>query len=184
VAHNEAGVVNAIYKAIKAKYPDVWWFKVVGSPYQMAGVPDVLCCINGMLIGLEAKFQRPGESADHARARATPQQRVEILKINRAGGIAAVVLSVDEALDLISRGMVKREREMMKVKRKYAVEHIAEDAVAVGDFADHRSRTLDPRRVAKVDHATGAVWFKLLTDEPSGPFRLEDYTYTREVVTA
>jgi hypothetical protein len=107
---NEAGVVNAIFKAVAKAYPDSWAFKVVGSPYQMAGVPDLMFCINGYMVALEVKFQRPGESEDVAKAKATAQQRVQIMRINRAGGISAVVLSAKEALDVIARGLEHRER--------------------------------------------------------------------------
>lgn len=102
---NEAKVVDSIHRAIKKRWPQAWWFKVVGSPYQMAGVPDVLVCIEGLLVGIEVKHQRPHESEEAARERATPQQRVQIGKINAAGGIAGVVLSDTEALDLIERGL-------------------------------------------------------------------------------
>lgn len=83
----------------------MWFFKVVGSPYQMSGVPDILVCIEGMLFGLEVKHQKPGESEQHARDRATPGQLVQIMRINRAGGKAGVVISVQEALALIEDGL-------------------------------------------------------------------------------
>jgi len=105
----EAGLVQAIAKAIHTAYPDSWAFKVVGSPYQVAGIPDCLFCIRGLLIGLEVKHRKPGESREHALARATPQQLVQIMRINRAGGVAGVVLSVHEALELIGSGLTERE---------------------------------------------------------------------------
>lgn len=105
---NESGLVGAIQKAVRKHYPDAWVFKVVGNPYQEAGVPDLLVCVDGVLIGLEAKFQRPGESDEHARSRATPQQLVQIDRIRRAGGGADVVLTADEALSVIERVLKER----------------------------------------------------------------------------
>lgn len=97
----ESGLVAAIVKEIRALYPGAWIFKVVGNPYQMSGVPDLLLCVEGLLIGLEVKFQRPGESRESALSRATPGQVAQIHAIRRAGGYADVVLSVDEALVFI-----------------------------------------------------------------------------------
>lgn len=101
----EGRLQRRIIDAIKREHPGSWRFNVVGSPYQMAGVPDILVCVHGLLVGIEVKLPRPGESEQHARDRATAQQRVQIERINRAGGMAGVVLSVDEALDLIGRGL-------------------------------------------------------------------------------
>jgi hypothetical protein len=105
---NETGLVKAIVSAVRAKYPSAFIFNVHGGTYQMAGVPDLLFCIDGLMVGAEAKHQKPGESAEHARGRATAIQRVQIAAINRAGGIAAVVLTPDETLELIERGFEKR----------------------------------------------------------------------------
>ncbi len=105
---NETGLVKAIVRAVKKKYPVAWIMKVHGGPMQMAGIPDLLICVGGLLIGAEAKHQKPGESAEHARGRATPLQRNMIHLINTAGGMAGVVLSPEETLDLIARGLEKR----------------------------------------------------------------------------
>jgi len=102
---NEAGVVDAICRAIKREYPHAWQFKVVGSPWQMSGVPDLLFCVSGLLVGLEVKYQRRGETRAVARQKAEPIQRVQLRRIARAGGIAAVVLSKEEALAMIARAL-------------------------------------------------------------------------------
>ena len=104
-ATNEAGVVRQILKAVKKHYPRAWVMKVHGGPYQMTGVPDLLLCVEGVLIGAEVKFQRPGESRDGAASRATPGQRLQIRNILASGGMAGVVTSADEALQLIERGL-------------------------------------------------------------------------------
>lgn len=106
---NETGLVRAINKAVKKKYPTAWIFKVHGGPMQMAGVPDLIISIDGMLIGAEVKHQKPGESETHSRHRATEIQRAQIQAINRSGGMAGVVISVEETLDLIDRAFVKQK---------------------------------------------------------------------------
>lgn len=97
----ESTLVTAIKRAILKNYPDAWVLKVVGSPQQESGVPDLLVCVQGRLVGLEVKRQRPGESAAYARGRATPIQLAQLARIRAAGGIAGVVLSAEEAMALI-----------------------------------------------------------------------------------
>lgn len=63
-------------------------FKVHGGAFQMAGIPDLIGCIDGRFFGLEVK--RPG-------GRATALQSAILRRIEQAGGIAAVVTSVAEA---------------------------------------------------------------------------------------
>jgi hypothetical protein len=107
---NESKLVEAIVKAVRKKYPEVWSFNVHGGPMQMAGVPDLLFCIEGLLIGAEAKNPGPSESLEHARNRATSLQRMQIRNIIKAGGMAGVVTSVEETLDLIERALEHQRR--------------------------------------------------------------------------
>jgi len=102
---NENGLLLTIVKAVKTKYPHSWVFKVHGGPMQVAGIPDLLILVDGRMIGAEVKFKRPGESEAHARGRATPIQRNQIEKIRAAGGVADVVLSIDETLALIEQAL-------------------------------------------------------------------------------
>lgn len=108
---NEAALVGAIQKAIAKEYPGSWCFKVVGNPYQETGVPDLLVCVDGILMGIEVKHLKPSETREHAMSRVTPVQRVQIQRINRAQGMAGAVVSVEEALALIERGLKHRKRE-------------------------------------------------------------------------
>lgn len=100
---NESVLVKAIQRMVKKTDQSIWVFKVVGNPYQMSGVPDLLLCVNGLLVGMEVKAPRPGESLDHARGRATVQQLAVIDDLHRAGAMAEVVCSVEEAQDLLDR---------------------------------------------------------------------------------
>lgn len=101
MATNEAGVVSAIQRRIVKIYPNAWVFKVVGSPFQMTGVPDLLVVINGLLFAFEVKFQRPGQSRDLAASRASAGQLVQIQRLRRAGAVADVVVSPEEVMALI-----------------------------------------------------------------------------------
>lgn len=102
---NEAQDVKAIVRAVQKKYPDAWVFKVVGNPYQMTGVPDLILSVHGVLIGLEVKHRRPGESIEAAFARATPGQMYQLRKISQSGGYGAVVLGADSALIAIEQAL-------------------------------------------------------------------------------
>ena len=105
---SENGLQAAIVKAVMRRHPSAWVFHPVGGPWQMTGVPDLILCVEGRFIGLEVKFIRPGESRDHAVSRVTPGQRMQIRKINQAGGVAAAVMSVGEALGVIDRALSRR----------------------------------------------------------------------------
>lgn len=106
MARNETALVTQIVTAINRAYPLAWTFKVHGSPMQMIGVPDLLVVVDGLLFAFEVKHRKPGESAEHAYGRATPQQRLQISRLQRAGAIAHVVLSPEEAITHITRTLL------------------------------------------------------------------------------
>lgn len=107
VAHwkNETALVADIVKQIKKEYPAAFVFKAHGGPMQEPGIPDLLLCIMGHFFGLEVKHQKPKESEEHARERATPLQRIQIQRINASGGTGRVVLTPEEALDVIKQAL-------------------------------------------------------------------------------
>ena len=80
----EATLVKAILAELKAQ--GAWARKIHGSAYN-AGLPDVAAVVNGRAVWLEAKV--PGE-------RPTTLQQKTIDAICAAGGIAAVVTSVED----------------------------------------------------------------------------------------
>ena len=104
----ESRLVGRIVKAVRKHYPGAWVFKVHGNPYQPTGIPDLLICIQGILIGAEVKCLGPGESRAAARNRVSPQQRQHLRLINEAGGMAGVVMSIDDTLELIERALAHR----------------------------------------------------------------------------
>lgn len=71
----EANIVAAIVRVAKAAG---WWvMKVHGGPYQMSGVPDLLCVKDGRAVWLEVK--QPGKQP-------TDLQRRRMNEIERVGG--------------------------------------------------------------------------------------------------
>lgn len=83
-------------KKILAKLRDLgaWAVKYHGGPYATNGVPDILGCYRGVFFALEVKA---GEN------KATQLQEAMIKQIHAAGGLAAVVHDVPEALAQIRR---------------------------------------------------------------------------------
>jgi Holliday junction resolvase len=78
----------------------VWYMKVHGGMYQKAGVPDILCCIDGRFVGIEVK--RPGGVI-------SPLQQLNIDDINRQGGIAFVAYSVEDVRQQLNALRVSKE---------------------------------------------------------------------------
>lgn len=107
---NETALVGAIGKDIAKAYPGCWIFKVVGSPYQMRGVPDLIVVVDGLIFGLEVKHVKPHETPIMARRRTTPIQRGQILRINKAGGVATTIVTPHEAVRIIAWGLRERGR--------------------------------------------------------------------------
>ncbi len=98
----ETRVQQAIQKAIK---PRGWFvFKVHGSEYMMAGLPDLIICAEGLFIGLEVKVP---DKRDNTSAR----QDYVHEKIREAGGAAHVVCSPAEAIDLIEATLRLRKQK-------------------------------------------------------------------------
>jgi Holliday junction resolvase len=69
-------------------------FKVHGSEYMMAGLPDLVVCYRGLFIGLEVKMQEGHQSA---------RQIYVESQIRDAGGISLVVRSVRDVLAILAR---------------------------------------------------------------------------------
>lgn len=85
---------RAITKAIVAylRSEGAWPVKIHVSPQQLAGTPDILVCVDGRFVALEVKT---------AKGRVTPLQEKRLEDIRQAGGIAAVVRSVDDVREVL-----------------------------------------------------------------------------------
>jgi penicillin-binding protein-related factor A (putative recombinase) len=77
----------SIQKYLKTLGPDLWQFKVHGSAFQMAGVPDFVGCYRGKFIGIEGKSEK-GKLSD--------KQVHEINRIRKAGGAVCVAYSLEQ----------------------------------------------------------------------------------------
>lgn len=64
-------------------------FKVHGSEYMMAGLPDLIVCYRGMFVGMEVKMPEGKQSE---------RQKYIQAQVNSAEGICRVVRSVRDAL--------------------------------------------------------------------------------------
>jgi hypothetical protein len=62
--------------------PTAFIIKTVGGPYQQGGLPDLLLCMKGVFVGIEAKNS---DTADP-----TPRQEDALRRIHAAGGLALV----------------------------------------------------------------------------------------------
>ena len=76
-------------------HPDIWLMKVMGNSIQTGGVPDILACHKGRFIAIELK--RPDGEGTLAK-----RQEAQLSRIIRAGGIGAVVESLDQFKELFN----------------------------------------------------------------------------------
>lgn len=95
----ERDVVAAIRKYLASLGSNVFFWKEHGGSYGTSGVPDIICCYKGRFLGLEAKL--PG-------GKLTELQKRAIDKINRAGGIACRVESVNDVKAVIAQADLER----------------------------------------------------------------------------
>jgi len=91
----EATIVAAIQKTLRSR--GAWVLKTHGESMQLRGIPDLIVCYRGLFFGLEVKV--PGESA-------TAIQQYALDEIAAAGGTAATVHSVSEALSVLDKAAV------------------------------------------------------------------------------
>lgn len=75
-------------------------FKVHGSEFMMAGLPDIIVCADGLFIGLETKMPQ-------SRGNVSPRQTLVHTQIENAGGTAQVVCSPQEALNVVSAAVAR-----------------------------------------------------------------------------
>lgn len=87
----EADIVKAIMRFLKT-LPNCFAWKEHGGMYGTAGIPDIIACIDGKFYGFEVKTDI---------GKPTKLQESTIRKINKAGGIAVVVRSVDEVKSIL-----------------------------------------------------------------------------------
>ena len=89
----EKAVVKKILAACNSR--GGYFFKIHGSPFQKKGISDILGVYRGRFIGLEVKKDEKGE--------ATELQKDFLRKVRRAGGVARLIHSVEEAEAILDR---------------------------------------------------------------------------------
>ncbi|WP_078682712.1 VRR-NUC domain-containing protein [Clostridium sp. USBA 49] len=62
--------------------PNTWFFKMWGGGFQRSGIPDLICCINGVFVAIELKEEK---------GKPTELQKLNIKNINAAGGIGIIL---------------------------------------------------------------------------------------------
>ena len=82
----EKDITASILRYLKT-LPSCFCWKQSGGLYGTAGLPDVICCINGMFVAFEVKTNT---------GRLSKLQAVTMKRIREAGGRAFKVTSVDE----------------------------------------------------------------------------------------
>jgi Holliday junction resolvase len=101
----ESQLSRKIMQAIRAE--GYFCFKVHGGPTMMSGLPDIICCAEGLFIGLETKLPQ-------TRNETSPRQVYVHSKIREADGIAIVVCSAREALQVIRDAIESRNQVDMR----------------------------------------------------------------------
>jgi len=72
--------------------PDCFYWKQHGGQFGTAGLPDIICCINGRFMAFEVKTPV---------GKLTKLQEITIQKINAANGKAYKVTSLQEVKEII-----------------------------------------------------------------------------------
>jgi len=89
----ERDIVAEILRLLK-QTPACFCWKEHGGMYGMAGIPDIIACINGRFVAFEVKV--PG-------GKLTKLQEIAIQKIRNAKGQAFKVTSVAEAAAILKQ---------------------------------------------------------------------------------
>ncbi len=104
MAQPEARRSRRIQELLRA---EGWFcFKVHGSEFMMAGLPDIICCAEGYFFGIETK--EPGREGN-----TSARQKLVHTKIRNAGGVAFVASSPERVVSTI-KAELQRIREEAK----------------------------------------------------------------------
>lgn len=95
----ETRLRKRIQEALKEAFPGSVWRKIHGGPMQNVGIGDLLGCVKGIYCNLEVKL--PG-------GHASPAQKLEILAVRRAGGIAGVVTNPGQAVYALTEALLRK----------------------------------------------------------------------------
>jgi hypothetical protein len=88
----EGKVKKAVKEYLRAR--GVWFCIPMGTGFGKSGVPDFLCCKNGIFFAIETKA--PGK-----RNNTTEMQKMQIAAICAAGGRALVIDNVEQLIGIV-----------------------------------------------------------------------------------
>ena len=89
----ERDIISGI-KAYLKTLDNCFCFKTHGGFYGTAGLPDIIACVNGAFVAFEAKAEK---------GKTTVLQEVVLRQIQKAGGTAVVVRSVEEVQAVVEK---------------------------------------------------------------------------------
>ena len=89
----ENEIISKIRDYLKT-LPECFSWKEHGGQYGTAGIPDIIVCYRGRFVAFEVKTEK---------GKLTVLQAITIKRIQNAGGIAAVVRSVEDAKAVLSK---------------------------------------------------------------------------------
>ena len=75
---------NKVKKWLKEE--GIYFVKIWGGGFQRAGIPDILCCVNGKFVALELKSET---------GKLSELQKYNLDKIKESGGVALCVRPSD-----------------------------------------------------------------------------------------
>lgn len=97
----EGRVKDQIKKLLKQH--GIWFYMPVQNGMGVVGIPDLVCCYEGLFIGIETKAPNKKPTTFEQRwAKATPNQRNRLTEIQEAGGIAFVADDVEQVRQLLN----------------------------------------------------------------------------------
>ena len=103
----EARISRAIQKALKIE--GIFCFKVHGSKYMPAGLPDIVACVDGIFVGFEVKVPDKRDNTSEV------QKRQHSL-IKQSKGFVFVVCSAPEALAQVGR--IRTQLKLTKIPKE------------------------------------------------------------------
>lgn len=90
-----------IQRRLRERWPTCYVRKIHGNEFQHSGIPDLICCVEGLFIAIEVK--RPGVPI-------TKMQQNEAREILSAGGIWMIGESTDQVTRDIADVLEKQAR--------------------------------------------------------------------------
>jgi len=107
----EARMKKKLIERLEKKYGGVW-VKIVANRYQARGIEDIVGCLEGLYIGLEAKI--PGKEKTLKKAQAD-----RILQVQTVGkGASQMVTSFEQACEVIDRALAKHKKKRIRIVYK------------------------------------------------------------------